>query len=74
MLLKKKIQGHFQCQKVLSVLILFQTVCKGYQQTTKVAASKDEYAFLVGSFFKFPCDDQLITEACITQYFAYLRV
>ena len=27
---------------VLSVLIWIQTVCKGYQQTIKVAASKEE--------------------------------
>ena len=42
-------QEHYQCQTVwiqiktdvLSVLIWVQTICKGYQQTTKVAVSLD---------------------------------
>ena len=33
---------------VLSVLILVQTVCKGYQQTTKVMASKIKVNLLFG--------------------------
>ena len=31
---------------ILSVLIWVQTVCKGYQQMTKIAASKEELIFL----------------------------
>ena len=46
---KKFFQEHYQCQTVwirvrndiLSVLIWVQTVCKDYQQTIKVAASKE---------------------------------
>ena len=30
---------------IMSVLIGVQTVCKGYQQTTKVAASKEKVKF-----------------------------
>ena len=44
---KKKDQEHFQCVKWFKsrtgpVLIWFQTVYKGYQQTIKVAASKEK--------------------------------
>ena len=33
---------------LLSVLIWFQTVCKGYQQATKVAASKERLKYMYG--------------------------
>ena len=47
---KKIFQEHYQCQTVwiqirtdiLSVLIWAQTVCRNYQQTTKVTASKEK--------------------------------
>ena len=31
---------------ILSILIWVQTACKGYQQTTKVAASKERVSYL----------------------------
>ena len=51
---KKFFQGYYQCQtvwiqirtdilSVMSVLIWVQTVCKGYQQTTKLDASKERF-------------------------------
>ena len=46
---KKCTQEHYQCQIVWiqkSVLIWFQTVWKGYQQTTKASASKERVLFV----------------------------
>ena len=39
---QKLLQKHYQTvEDVLSLLTKVQTVCKGYQQTTKVAAGKE---------------------------------
>ena len=54
-LFKKFFQEHYQCQTVWiqvrtyvsSVLIWVQTVCKGYQRTTKVADSKERVIYYI---------------------------
>ena len=43
---KKVFQEYYQCQTVW-IQTWVQTVCKGYQQTTKFAASKERIFFML---------------------------
>ena len=69
---KKFFQVHYHCQKVwiqtrtniFSVPIWVQTVCKGYQQTTKVATSKER---IVQSCFS---QKLFSTKMCSFSYFS----
>ena len=48
---------------ILSVLIWVQTVCKGYQQTTKVAARKERVKTITGY-----CVYQNIKDQCLLKF------